>query len=289
MSVDYYTRLEQGRHHHPSDAVLEAVAAALNLDAAERAHLFDLAREGGTPRTATSPRAQSVRPQMLDLIDSLTEQPAFVVGRRTDVLASNAMARALIADWHAMPARERNYVRWMLLAPEPRTLYPDWPTVAAEAVGTLRLDVGRHPDDPAARELVGELAVRSAEFRTWWADHRVVERSHGTKRMHHPVVGDLEIHYEALNLPGDPDQTLFIYTARPGSTSHDALRLLSTWLASGDGPAGGGGTTERLTAGHRSPDTARPPTPPSADPAPHPRPGRDAGPGCDGRSSRDSR
>ena len=231
VSVDYYTRLEQGRHQHPSDAVVEAIATALDLDDAERAHLIDLTRDVLQARPRARSRAQRVRPEMLDLMDALTDQPAFIIGRRTDVLASNALARALIADWYAMPARERNYVRWLLLAPEPRLLYPDWATVAAEAVGTLRLDAGRHPDDPATRHLVGELAMQSDDFRRWWADHRVVERSHGTKRMRHPVVGDLEIRYEAMNLPGDPDQTLFVYTTRSGSPSYDAMRLLSSWLA----------------------------------------------------------
>ncbi len=240
VSVDYYTRLEQGRHQHPSDSVLDALATALGLDNAERAHLVDLAREGVPARPQTGSRVQRVRPEMLDLIDSLTDQPAFIIGRRTDVLASNPLARALIADWYAMPARERNYVRWMILAPEPRSLYPDWATVAAEAVGTLRLDAGRHPDDPATRQRVGELAMRSEEFRRWWADRHVVERSHGTKRMHHPVVGDLEIHYEAMNLAGDPDQTLFVYTTRASSPAHDAMRLLCSWLASRDKPAAAG-------------------------------------------------
>ena len=109
--------------------------------------------------------------------------------------------------------------------------------MAAEAVGTLRLDAGRYPDDPATRQLVGELAMTSEGFRRWWADHRVVERSHGTKRMRHPVVGELEIHYEAMNLPGDPDQTLFLYTTRAGSPSRDAMRLLSSWLATAAEPA----------------------------------------------------
>jgi transcriptional regulator with XRE-family HTH domain len=240
VSVDYYTRLEQGRNQHPSHSVIEAVATALRLDPAERTHLLNLARDGMPAPRMASP-AQRVRPEMLDLLDALTDQPAFIVGRRTDVLASNPLARALIADWYAMPARERNYVRWMVLAPEPRTLYPDWARVAAEAVGTLRLDAGRHPDDTATRNLVGELAMKSDDFRRWWADHRVVERSHGTKRMRHPVVGALEIRYEAMNLPGDPDQTLFIYTTRQHSPSHDAMLLLSSWLASKDDPSADAG------------------------------------------------
>jgi transcriptional regulator with XRE-family HTH domain len=244
VSVDYYTRLEQGRHQHPSHSVIEAVATALGLDDAERAHLINLTRDGVPARPRSGPRVQRVRPEVLDLMDGLIDQPAFVIGRRTDVLAANALARALIADWHAMPARERNYVRWLILAPEPRTLYPDWATVAAEAVGTLRLDAGRYPDDPATRQLVGELAMKSDDFRRWWADHRVVERSHGTKRMRHPVVGDLEIHYEAMSLLGDPDQILFVYTTRAASPSHDAMRLLSSWLASKE--VGGSGRSARF-------------------------------------------
>lgn len=236
VSVDYYTRLEQGRHQHPSRSVIEAVATALGLDDAERAHLINLAGDGVPARPRSGSRARRVRPEMLDLMDGLTGHPAFIIGRRTEVLAANALARALITDWYAMPARERNYVRWLLLAPEARSLYPDWATVAAEAVGTLRLDAGRYPDDPATRQLVGELAMTSEDFRRWWADHRVVERSHGTKRMRHPVVGELEIHYEAMNLPGDPDQTLFVYTTRVGSPSNDAMRLLSSWLATTDKP-----------------------------------------------------
>jgi transcriptional regulator with XRE-family HTH domain len=230
VSVDYYTRLEQGRHRSPSDSVLAAVAAALRLDDAERAHLFDLAKRD-TTRRAAAPARQYVRPELLALIDGLVDQPAFVLGRRTDVLASNALARALITDWHAKPARERNMVRWTVLDPEARDRYPDWQAVAADVVGTLRLDAGRYPDDPITRELVGELAMKSEDFRRWWADHRVVERSHGLKRMMHPVTGALDIYYEAMNLPADPDQTLFIYTTRAGSPSRDAMRLLASWTA----------------------------------------------------------
>lgn len=248
VSVDYYTRLEQGRHQHPSASVVEAVAAALRLDDAERVHLADLVRDRSRTRSKRGPGTQHVRREMLDLMDALTDQPAFIIGRRTAVLASNALARALVADWHAMAPRERNYVRWMLLAPEPRTLYPDWETVAAEAVGTLRLDAGRHPDDPLTRDLVGELAMQSEDFRRWWADHRVVERSHGRKRMRHPVVGELEIRYEALSLPGDPGQTLFVYTTRSGSPSHDAMRMLSSWLAT------------RHADAHHTPTTVAAPT-----------------------------
>ena len=231
VSVDYYTRLEQGRHASPSASVVEALARALGLDAAGRAHLADLARPGR--RTPERAAVQRVRPAVHRVLDSLVDHPALVLGRRTDVLASNALASALITDWERLPARQRNYARWMLLDPAAREAFEDWEAVAADVVGTLRLDAGRHPDDPRLAELVGELAIRSPEFRGWWQDHRVHERTHGTKRMRHPAVGALTVHYEALALPGDPDQTLFVYTTDPGSASHDGLRLLASWASGG--------------------------------------------------------
>jgi transcriptional regulator with XRE-family HTH domain len=229
VSVDYLTRLEQGRHTSPSEAVVDALARALQLDAAGRAHLADLARSG--PRRAERPQVQRVRPAVHQMLDALVDQPAFVLGRRTDVLAANSLARALITDWQAMPARERNYLRWMFLDPAARALHLDWEAVAAEVVGTLRLDAGRHPDDPLLNQLVGELTIKSPEFRAWWTNHRVHQRTHGSKRLQHPTVGPITIHYEALALPGDSDQTLFIYTTEPGSTSHDNVRLLASWSA----------------------------------------------------------
>jgi transcriptional regulator with XRE-family HTH domain len=230
MSADYYTRLEQGRPITPSDGVLTALARALALDAAESAHLFDLARRKPAPARRRAPETQRVRPGLLQLMAALDDQAAFIVGRRTDVLALNPLATALLADFPARPAIERNLTRWMILDPVARQ-FPDWEIIAADMVGSLRMDAGRYPDDPRTAELVGELAMKSAHFRTWWADHHVIERSFGTKRLHHPVVGDFEIDYEALQLPGDPDQTLFIYTARAGSASSEAMRLLASWIA----------------------------------------------------------
>jgi transcriptional regulator with XRE-family HTH domain len=230
VSVDYYTRLEQGRHSTPSTAVLDALARALGLDAAARAHLGDLAGPG---RAVERPHVQRVRPAVHRMLDSLIDHPAFVTGRRTDVLASNALARTLLTDWQGLPPRRRNYVRWLLLDPEARERFLDWEVVAAEAVGTLRLDAGRHPQDPLLNALVGELTIGSPEFGRWWNDHRVHERTFGTKRMAHPAVGPVTVHFEALALPGDTDQTLFVYTTEPGSADQDALRLLASWSVPG--------------------------------------------------------
>ncbi|GAB3254221.1 helix-turn-helix transcriptional regulator [Kineosporia babensis] len=223
VSVDYYTRLEQGRHSTPSEAVLESLARTLRLDTSARLHLFDLAR----PHQAFRPTTQRVRPAVQQMLASLVDHPALILGRRTDVLASNSLADALLTDWRRLPARERNYTRWMLLDPLARSRFLDWATVAADAVGTLRLDAGRHPDDPMLNELVGELTIKSPEFRAAWEDHRVHERTHGTKQMTHPEVGPITLRFEALELPGDEGQTLFLYTTDPGSRSSDNLRLLA--------------------------------------------------------------
>jgi transcriptional regulator with XRE-family HTH domain len=232
VSVDYYTRLEQGRHSTPSQAVVEALGRALRLDDAAHAHLIDLSKPSrpSSSRSKT-PTVQRVRPAVQQMLASFVDHPAVILGRRTDVLASNALATALMTDWRKLPPRERNYTRWILLAPVPRERFPDWQSVAADAVGTLRLDAGRHPDDPLLNELVGELTIKSPEFRAAWGDHRVHERTFGRKRMMHPEVGPIDLHFEALALPGDPDQTMFVYSTDPGSRSSDNLRLLALWAA----------------------------------------------------------
>jgi transcriptional regulator with XRE-family HTH domain len=237
MSTDYYTRLEQGRHLNVSEAVLDAVARALRLNDTERAYLFELARP--RPRRAVRrrpPRPQRVRPgvhDMLRMLDGVS--PAFVLGRRSDVLAANRLARALIIDFEALPYHERNMARFMFLDEAARQLWPEWEKVAAEAVAGLRLEAGRHPDDPLLTELVGELTIKSTDFRRWWADHNVREKTHGTKRYHHPVVGDMTLAYEVVHFPGDADQSMCVYTVEPGSPSEEALRLLASWTASPSG------------------------------------------------------
>lgn len=230
VSTDYYTRLEQGRRIVPSAGVLDAVARALGLDEAGRAHLHHLVgptRSG--PRR--SPAVQRVRPGVHQVLESLDAQPAMVLGRRTDVLASNRLARALFTDFEAVPRPERSYARWVLLSDQARSLFVDWEVQARAAVESLRLEVGHDPDDRAGRALVAELSARSAEFRGWWEEHRVHQRTFGSKRLRHPVVGELTVEFETLTMPGDPDQTLFLYTTERGSTSQQALRLLASWAA----------------------------------------------------------
>jgi transcriptional regulator with XRE-family HTH domain len=229
VSTDYYARLEQGRRIVPSPAVVEAIGRALGLDAAGLAHLKDLIGTSTGPARRRPADVQRLRPGLYQLFDSLDGVPALALGRRTDVLAANRMAKALFTDFDDMPPPRRNYARWMFLAPDTRSLFVDWETQARAAVESLRLEVGRDPDDQATLSLVTELRTRSSEFDQWWAEHRVYQRTHGSKRLLHPLVGELTVEYETVTLPGDPDTALFLYTAEAGSASRQALDLLASW------------------------------------------------------------
>lgn len=256
VSSDYYRRLEQGKLSSVSASVLASLATALQLDPAEREYLFNLARprEGRRLAAAGQPR-QSVRPQFRRLMEAMTDQPAFVLGRRMDFLAGNRLALALLADFPTMPVSDRNMIRWMILDPSARELYEEWSVVAAEMVGVLRADAARFPNDAETAALVGELAMKSEEFRTWWARLTVHERTSGSKKFNHPMVGRLEIDFEALNSAADPDQILFVYTARD-SSSLERLKLLSSWAADSgesshgrnDRSEGAGAATGRVTS-----------------------------------------
>jgi transcriptional regulator with XRE-family HTH domain len=227
VSVDYYTRLEQGRSTNPSPEIIDALATALQLDASERLHLRDLCGPG----RRASGAAQRVRPGLLLTLRSLEQVPAFIVGRRTDVLAMNHLAREVIADFEAMPAADRNMARYTLLDPVARERLIDWERAAADTVAVLRFEAGRHPGDRRLADLVGELSAGCPEFSDWWNDHRVLRRTHGVKRYRHPVVGELDFAYESFEAPGDPDQCLCVYNVEPGSVTAESLSLLASWTA----------------------------------------------------------
>ncbi|WP_375000929.1 helix-turn-helix transcriptional regulator [Aeromicrobium sp. CTD01-1L150] len=228
VSVDYYTRLEQGRSKSASPAVLDALADALQLDDTERAHLHTIARPAPSRRRRTGKPQQLHRStrSLLETFDA-ARQPAFVLGRRLDVLGQNRIAALLIADFEAMPADERNQARFVFLDPHARELYQDWGEVAADTAAMLRMDAGKYPDDPMLSRLIGELSIHSTEFRRLWARNRVHQRTTGAKNYHHPLVGDLTISYQALVLGTDVDQTLIVYDTEPGSPSAHALELLA--------------------------------------------------------------
>lgn len=233
VSTDYYTRLEQGRQVIPSRQVVDALIRALDLDDAGRAYLRTLIDAAGSSESRPRPTVQRVRRGLHQLLDSFASQPALVLGRRTDILASNVLARALFADFEAMPAKHRNYARWMLLDDTARGLFVDWEEQARNAVEALRLDAAEMGNDLGLQQLIGELSLESPEFRTWWSAHRVHRRTHGTKHLRHPAVGELTVQFESLTLPGDEAQVLYVYTTEPGSASQGALALLGSWTHPG--------------------------------------------------------
>jgi transcriptional regulator with XRE-family HTH domain len=235
VSVDYYTRLERGNAAGVSESVLEALVRALQLDEAERAHLFDLARAAGTTaRTPRRPTKQRVRPSVQHLLDAITGAPALVQNGRLDILAANPLARALYSEIYVDPVRPVNHARFVFLDPRAHDFYRDWERAANDTVAILRSEAGRDPHDRGLSDLVGELSTQSEEFRTRWAAHNVHLHQTGAKHVHHPVVGDLSLTFEMLELRADAGLTLLTYTADPGSTSAEALNLLASWTATLD-------------------------------------------------------
>ncbi len=234
VSVEYYAKLERGNLAGASDSVLEAVARALHLDEAERAHLRDLAR-AANQRSGQAPRrrtARKVRPGVLRLLETITDAPAFVRNGRLDLLAVNDLGRALYAPVFENPANRSNLARFRFLDGAASEFYPDWEDSASVTVNLLRTEAGRDPYNPELTELIGELSTRSQEFRTRWAAHDVRLHHTGTKHFRHRVVGELALAFEAMPLPADSGLTLTAFHAEPGSASHDRLRLLASWAAS---------------------------------------------------------
>jgi transcriptional regulator with XRE-family HTH domain len=235
VSVEYYKRLERGNATGASDSVLEALADALRLDDAERAHLFDLARSASpiAPRRRRRPVQQRVRPAVQRILDSIGS-PATLSNMRCDYLAANQLGRALYAPLFESREQPPNSARFTFLDPAAQEFFVDWEKAAKDLVAALRSMAGRNPYDRALSDLVGELSTRSEAFRTWWAAHNVRYHQTGTKRLHHPIVGDLELSYEVMELAADTGLRLAIFTAEPGSRSEEALNLLASWAATPD-------------------------------------------------------
>jgi transcriptional regulator with XRE-family HTH domain len=235
VSVDYYTRLERGNAGGVSETVLEALARALRLDDAEREHLFDLVRAiQPSMRARRRAAPQRVRPGVQSMLDAVTGAPAFVRNGRLDILAANRLGRALYSRHFAGAVGPPNTARFVFLDPRAPEFYRDWDQVANDAVGVLRSEAGRNPYDRGLSDLVGELSTQSETFRTRWAAHNVRIHDTGSKRFHHPVVGDLTLSYETMELAADAGLTMFVYTAERGSKSEEALNLLASWAATVD-------------------------------------------------------
>ncbi|MFD5265624.1 helix-turn-helix transcriptional regulator [Streptomyces sp. NPDC058335] len=229
VSVDYYIRVEQGRGPSVSDAVLDAIARVLRLDETEHAHLRAVARPRRQRGRAATP-APRVRPGVQALLDGMDRTPAFVMNHRMDILAWNALADAVFHYERTSP-EERNIPRHVFLDPAASGFYPEWHAVAAQCVAHLRVLAGRHADDRGLTSLVGELSLRSEDFRRLWADHPVAECAYGVKRIQHPVAGLLTFPYETLAVSADPEQTLLVYTPEPGSETAERLALLGSWAS----------------------------------------------------------
>ncbi|WP_457101704.1 helix-turn-helix transcriptional regulator [Microbacterium sp. P5_E9] len=231
VSVDYYTRLERGDLSGASDSVLDSLARALQLDDAETAHLFDLSRIANASPMVKKPRkrAEAIRPSIQRLLDAITDAPALVRNNYFEYVAANQLGRALYAPIFAEPTPSS--AKFAFLNPAAQEFFPDWDKNTQELVATLRGEAGRNPYDKRLSDLVGELSTRSERFRTLWAAHNVRFHRTGVKHLHHPVVGDLELSYEAFELPSDPGLTMQTYTAEPGTPSADALKVLASWAA----------------------------------------------------------
>lgn len=233
MSVDYYVRLERGNLGGASEAVLESLARALQLNEAERAHLYDLARAATPTGRRPTVTASRVRPAILRLLDSMTDTPAYVRNGRFDILAANTLGRALYAPVFDSPLFAQrgpvNTARFLFLDPAGQDFWADWDGAADDSVAFLRTETGRAPHDKALTDLIGELTTRSADFAHRWARHDVKIHRSGVKRLRHPLVGDLALPYEALELPADPGLRINTYTPEPDSPERQALNLLAGW------------------------------------------------------------
>ncbi|WP_213814477.1 helix-turn-helix transcriptional regulator [Glaciihabitans sp. dw_435] len=235
VSVDYYARLEQGRTKHVSPAVLRAVARALRLNETERDYFFALVNAQTEAPPPPPLPVQRVRPSIHHLLASFTDSPAFVIGRGMQLLAMNRLAREVLFDFETVPFEQRNLARWTFLADEARQRFVGWESVASDAAAILRVDTSANPGDRFLNELIGELTVKSDEFRRKWNEHRVYECTFGSKLLEHPLAGRITITYEAFDVPGADDQKMFVYSAAPGSRSQEALNLVASWAAESGG------------------------------------------------------
>lgn len=241
VSIEYYTKLERGAIRGASAEVLHAIAKALGLDDAERAHLFNLAQAAspvGRPPRKRSSKCWTPRPSLQWTLDSVTAGPAFVRNGRMDLLAANALGRAFYKDAYEMPGQPPNIARFTFLDERSYKFYPDWHSFADITVSILRTEAGRDPHDKELHDLIGELSTRNEEFRKLWGAHDVRHHGTGVKTFHHSVVGEMTLAYEGMEMEAERGLTLTIYAAEPGSPSAERMRLLGSWAASAELEAG---------------------------------------------------
>ena len=232
VSTAYYTRMERGDLGGVSESVLYALVNALQLTDVESDHLLDLARNAtGTRRPSRAKLDTRLSPQLAQLIATMQDVPVVALSKLGDPLGSNPLGRALFPHLFPADAAPLNTARYLFLDPRSRDFYPDWDAVARESVSAMRLLAGHDPSDRQLAALVGELATRSTEFRTWWGSHSVRTHSTGTKRINHPIVGEMTLGYQTLTIQSAPNVRLATYLAETGTSSADALDLLRSWAA----------------------------------------------------------
>ena len=270
VSFDYYARLERGNLSGVSDSVLEALARALQLDEAERQHLFDLAKASGPASRSrpAKPPVTRVRPAVLSILNGMTGTPAYVRNARLDILVANDLCLALYDGVLARDGFPFNLARFVFLDPYSKAFFLDWDTIALDMVAALRTQAGRHPSDRGLSDLIGELATRSDGFASRWARHDVRLHRTARKRLANRVVGEIELTGDALDLAGD-GLTMIAYSAEPGSQAEDQLKLLATWSATARTPTSeAAGTNPPSAAGPGSaPARGRPQDLPTSGPA----------------------
>ena len=234
VSVEYYTRVERGNLRGVSDSVLNALARALRLDGTERMYLHDLARAAGPAPGARARQREArptVRPGVARIAEGMPELPAYVMSNRLDALAANLPGRALYPEMYADPACGANVARFAFFSPAARRFYADWERMARFAVGALRIEAGKSPCDRELSNLIGELSTRSDAFRVLWGSHDVHVFRESTKRLNHPLVGDLELDQETMSLPDESGLSVVVCSAPPGTAAEDGLKLLASWSA----------------------------------------------------------
>ena len=248
MSVEYYAKLERGSLAGVSAGVLDAIARALQLDDAERAHLLHLAHEADGSNAVLRrrrPQQWTIRPSLQWTLDTITTAPAIVGNSRSDLLAANHLGRAMYSDMLLDPATPPNFARFTFLDAAAHRFFPDWDLAADMSVANLRTAAGKDPHDKGLHDLVGELSTRSDEFRRRWGAHNVRTHGSGVKHFHHHIVGDLALAYESLDLRAEPGLTMTIYAAEPASPTEQALALLASWAATHDPRPAGAQTQAR--------------------------------------------
>lgn len=255
ISVEYYTRLERGNATGVSESVLDGISRALQLDDAEHAHLHDLVRTatagpGATRRGLT--KAAQITAGVRQMIDAMRDIAVLIQNGRGDIVASNSLGEAVYSQMFDQPHRQPNFGRFVFLDPRSQEFYIDWDDAARQTVALLRSEAGRAPQDRALSNLVGELSTRSDTFRSLWAAHNVREHRSGVKELHHPIVGDITLSFEGVQLTSTRGLLMLPYTAEPGSSSHDKLQLLANWTAT---PHSAASTQETTNQTHGSDPT----------------------------------